>query len=118
MNIMKKENKNSIINAIIVILLICLVALCVFASFNRSSFFNRWLPTILLFLLVPLLIVSYIAYRNYFYNNEKTAYSTAFFIPKMYGIGITINPNHPLGKIIWILLILFIAGMAIYSIVQ
>lgn len=31
-------------------------------------------------------------------------------IPKPIGVGLTINPNHPLGKVIWVLIILFLVG--------
>lgn len=35
------------------------------------------------------------------------------FIPRTFGIGLSINPNHPIGKLIWWFIILFMIGSLI-----
>ncbi len=74
------------------------------------------LGVLILFLVFPLLFFSYLKYKTFFAAIDQK--EQPLFIPKMYGIGISINPNHPIGKLIWFILILLLVGLLLFTFQQ
>ncbi len=84
--------------------------------FFKKQLYENILATIVILISIPLVASSYILYKS-FYKNESNV-PQPLFIPKAYGLGLTINPNHPIGKIVWLLIGIGILGLLFYSILN
>ena len=111
--IIKKERIASYITAISLLLI---VLLSLSNIFLKKQLYENILATIVILISIPLVASSYILYKS-FYKNESNV-PQPLFIPKAYGLGLTINPNHPIGKIVWLLIGIGILGLLFYSILN
>ncbi|MGM0124029.1 hypothetical protein IGI37_001403 [Enterococcus sp. AZ194] len=106
----KTERIASIITAssILLIIFICLIQL-----FLQSRVNDNIMGLLVIAICLPLAVSSYILYKSFYKKDEGTP--QPLFVPKAYGIGITVNPNHPAGKLIWFLLGLMLLGLFIHA---
>jgi transcriptional regulator with XRE-family HTH domain len=74
---------------------------------QESKFIGIWVMTFVL-LLMP---VSYLKLKSLYQGDV-----TDLFVPKSTGLGITINPNHPLGFLLWLVLELVLLGFYVLTI--
>lgn len=68
---------------------------------------------------VFIMALMYFSYRKYlsFFKNI-TRDRQPLIVPKIYGMGVGVNPRHPIGRLIWILIVVFvivIMGVVIYQ---
>ncbi|WP_314576288.1 helix-turn-helix domain-containing protein [Enterococcus gilvus] len=108
---LKRQKKIKIANIILLFSLVLILTICILGSFLNNPLLNYWIPILALFLTITLLIASYIIYKGYFDVQKDISSSKSLFIPKMYGVGLTINPNNPIGKFIWLLLIIVLLAL-------
>ncbi|MHC9532902.1 hypothetical protein ACVPPR_05710 [Dellaglioa sp. L3N] len=94
----KQERIASIVTAIsfVLIALICFTGL-----FLKNRVNENFIALCVILICIPLTISNYILYKSFYPKAENVP--QPLFIPKVYGLGITINPNHPVGKFLWIL---------------
>lgn len=92
--------------------LVLIVLLCLSNIFLKDHFNENILATIVILICIPLVASGYILYKS-FYRTDNDGLQP-LFIPKAYGPGLTINPNHPIGKIIWIIIGLGILGLLLF----
>ncbi len=88
-------------NKISIICLIWIILVAIIGPILISE--NSWIQSklFLLLIFIPCLVLlgsSYWIYKNYFLSDPRAEKGQPLFIPKMYGVGLSINPNHPLGK--------------------
>lgn len=114
--LIKKRKRERISSYIIAVSLILIVLLCLSNIFLKNRFNENFLATIVILICIPLVASSYILYKS-FYKTDNNA-PQPLFIPKAYGPGLTINPNHPIGKIIWIIIGISILVLLFYSILS
>ncbi|MGY3745469.1 helix-turn-helix domain-containing protein [Oenococcus kitaharae] len=90
------------------LLTVTLLLIVIPVSFNLFKVHNIWnshLINALLFVLVMfVMIASWVLYR--FIYPGPINKNAPIFVPKQIGIGLTINPQNPIGLIIWILLMI------------
>lgn len=73
--------------------------------FKMNNIWNSHLINALLFLVVMfVMIASWVLYR--FIYPGPINKNAPIFVPKQIGIGLTINPQNPIGLIVWILLMI------------
>lgn len=100
-----------------VICIILMVILIIAALIIKDSKWNNWLAVAIAAVCLPLIVLTYFQYKSFFKKQPKGT-PQPLFIPKMFGVGVSINPNHPIGKLIWVVLFLFIAGLLVYTIIS
>lgn len=106
----KRKNYQLYLNAILCLIL--LLSLCI-PLFHRYIKVIKYIGIFIVFMTILLVYTSLkITQSNYknFFNKTNPG---PLLIPKAYGVGITINPFHFLGKIFYFLFILFLIGLMI-----
>ncbi|MDR2834541.1 MAG: hypothetical protein LBV67_12610 [Streptococcaceae bacterium] len=104
---MKKSTLNQkILTAIAGISITIILITIIIRAIFQDSIPENTLILIILLAIIPLQISGYFLYKSFY--PKKAGEPQSFFIPKFIGMGITINPNHPLGTAIWILIGLFV----------
>lgn len=113
--LIEKKKKQKVIQLVAGITQILIVLLAALGIFLQDTLNENFVVLGIVILCVPLVISSYLIYYAS-YNPEKDS-SNALFIPKAYGPGITINPNHPAGKLIWGVIILGVVALLVYNLI-
>ncbi|EJG4482900.1 helix-turn-helix transcriptional regulator [Enterococcus faecalis] len=78
----------------IIIMLIAIVGGIILDKSNE-----KWIGLSILTLCIPLEIFSYFLYKIIYSQSESSFQSV--WVPKLYGVGLSINPNTFLGKAVW-----------------
>lgn len=113
--LIKNKRKDRLVQLIAGATQLALILLAAASFFFREAISERIFALGMLVLCVPLVISSYLIYYAS-YHKEKT--TTALFIPKAFGPGVTINPSHPLGKLIWGAIVVGILALLVYTLVN
>ncbi|MFV0557567.1 MAG: hypothetical protein ACK5MW_02870 [Enterococcus sp.] len=87
------------ISALVLILALTAVILLFGEALSEPNV--KGLSIAIIILTFPLMASSYVIYKNAFQNQTDAKGRQPLFIPKVYGVGLSINPHHPLGKILW-----------------
>ncbi|WP_291293174.1 helix-turn-helix transcriptional regulator [Enterococcus sp.] len=98
--LIKKKRSERISHYIVVTSLLLIALICLVIVFLNDYVNENILGTIVILICIPLMGASYVVYKSFYQANG----AQPLFIPKAYGIGLTINPNHPMGKVIWLLI--------------
>ncbi|EGO5055187.1 hypothetical protein [Enterococcus faecalis] len=79
---------------------------------HTSDLLAKWLGIVGIIMVLPLL---YFAWQilKIAYKDQKDNPTPPLWVPKVYGIGLSINPYHRFGKLIFILLAVLIVGIII-----
>ena len=112
---MKKEIANIItITCLLLLILTTFIGLFIidFDSYTE----NKILSLIVLALCLILYGSSYVIYKSFFLEDKRPGNQQPLFIPKIYGMGIALNPNHPVGRFIWIVLGVALFGLFVWRI--
>lgn len=80
-----------------------------FTPFVQTDSQARWIGIIAMISALILIPLSYLKLKSFYHGDSKD-----LFVPKSMGVGITINPNHPLGFLIWLVLEVTLFGFFIY----
>lgn len=112
--LIKRRKKERIASIVITISLILIALICFTGLFLKNSVNENFIALCVILICIPLTISNYILYKS-LYTMEKNA-PQPLFIPKAYGLGMTINPNHPVGKFLWILVGIAILVLLFYTI--
>ncbi|KRK13290.1 hypothetical protein FD51_GL001494 [Lacticaseibacillus zeae DSM 20178 = KCTC 3804] len=62
--------------------------------------------------LILVLILSILSYRQY--QPNTTDKKRPLFVPKAFGVGLGINPNHPVGRLIWYLIFVVVTALIVF----
>ena len=105
-------------NKISIICLVWIILVAIIGPILISE--NSWIQSklFLLLIFIPCLVLlgsSYWIYKNYFLSDPRAEKEQPLFIPKMYGVGLSINPNHPLGKWLWVFITISVAGLFVWQ---
>ncbi|WP_265459519.1 helix-turn-helix domain-containing protein [Enterococcus sp. HY326] len=108
----KKARK---LGRVVAALTIAVILICLSGNtlINQQILSEKWLVVIILTLCLPLEIFSYILYKTYFKDDSNPI--QPLWVPKAYGVGLAINPNHFIGKFIWVVIFIFIFGLWFYA---
>lgn len=112
MNRSPKPKKVTSLEYGIVAMLIVVLAPIAISLIAPQLLPGKTAPIIILLGALILVVLSYFQYKH-LTNGQKYP----LFVPKLYGFGLGINPNHPIGKLLWIvifLLLLFFLMTAIF----
>lgn len=90
--------------------------LCLSNIFLQEHFNENFLATIVILICIPLVASCYILYKS-FYKADDNGLQT-LFISKAFRPRLIINPNHPIGQIIWIIIGIGIISLFFYSILN
>lgn len=112
--IINRRNNRNVYNNITIILMILILVLAVSVVGLRNTMYERYIGITILILCLGLIYSSYKVALKYYNDNGIT--SAQLLVPKIYGIGLAINPNHKYGKLIYLGLGVFFVGLLIYSI--
>lgn len=108
--IQRTTKKKDYVRATLILMLLLVVGTVVGGFFFDETKYEKWLTFSILLLCLPFLFTSYQVYK---YSLPKES-SSQLLIPKFYGIGLTINPYHPVGKLLWWVIGGFILGLGVY----
>ncbi|KAF1296219.1 hypothetical protein BAU15_10560 [Enterococcus sp. JM4C] len=111
--LIKKKRTERIATYIATLSIIAILLLSILSIFFGDKFNENIMGSLGIAVCIPLALSSYIIYKSFYKSDHKGP--QPLFIPKAYGIGISINPNHPVGKLIWILLGVALVALLIYS---
>ena len=105
-------------NKISIICLVWIILVAIIGPILISE--NSWIQNklFLLLIFIPCLVLlgsSYWIYKNYFLSDPRAEKGQPLFIPKLYGVGLSINPNHPLGKWLWVFITISVAGLFVWQ---
>lgn len=114
--LIKKKKTERIASYITASSLVLIVLLCLSDLFFKSQLNENILATIVILICIPLVISSYILYKSFYKRDDDGP--QPLFIPKAYGPRLTINPNHSIGKIIWLGIGLGILTLLFYTILN
>lgn len=113
--LIENKQKEKLIQLIAGVTQLVIILLAATSFFFREAISERVFSLGILVLCVPLVISSYLIYYASYNKKENT--STALFIPKAFGPGVTINPSHPLGKVTWGVIVVGILTLLVYTLV-
>lgn len=103
----KKANKKYSILLIILISLILLLSLLLLPlSQNNITLLNS--ITVLIFLLCILLLHVTVSFNKLAYQHYKGISDSPLWVPKAFGYGLSINPYNKIGRILTIVLLIFL----------
>ncbi|GKQ42423.1 hypothetical protein RD055328_03460 [Companilactobacillus sp. RD055328] len=111
------RNHRWIDKGIIVSLILLLVPMILIPFISTKNELMAFIIFIML-MIVPLIYLSYRKYLSFFKGVPDKI--QPLMVPKAFGMGIGINPRHPLGKFIWwlmIILVLVVFGLVLYQII-
>lgn len=80
--------------------------------FVKSDEQSKWIGVFMMVCVTAMFPLSYLKLKSFYHGDSKN-----LFVPKSSGVGLTINPNHPLGKLVWIILTLIMVYMIIQMII-
>lgn len=90
---------------------IVLVAVIGGIFFPRSA--DKWIGLSVLTLCIPLEILSYFLYKSFYQQPENA--TSSIWVPKMYGFGLSVNPNTAIGKAVWVIVFFGLMGLWFYG---
>lgn len=108
--------KNSWLDKAVVISIILLFVPILFTPFIHTRMGVVSMMIAIFIFILPLMYFSYRKYLSFFKNIPRD--NQPLMVPKVYGMGVGINPRHPIGRLIWIAILIFIIvsfGIAIYQ---
>ena len=73
---------------------------------------SKWISVFIMVCVTAMFPLSYLKLKSFYHGDSKN-----LFVPKSSGVGLTINPNHPLGKLVWIILTLIMVYMIVQMII-
>lgn len=114
--LLAKSKKQKKVDHILICILLLLLALTVSSSFFDSPDTNSLFTFGLLLLITLLITFSFYKYRSFYDPNDST--EQGLFIPKYFGMGLTVNPNHPVGKYLWFVIIAIVSIATLVSFSQ
>lgn len=83
------------------------------ALINQHILSEKWIVISILTLCIPLQVISYLLYKTHF--NSDPNMPQPLWIPKVYGVGLSINPNSLIGKLVWFAIFIFLVGLWGYA---
>ena len=83
----------------------------VISSFVHEEISEKIISILALLLTLALIPMSYIRTLSFYHDD-----SSNLFVPKVSGLGMTINPNHPIGKAFWIILFVGLVILLVHSV--
>lgn len=112
-----KNKKYQFYTGIVLGLIILLAMLAVVGgSYHWSEDIAKIISVLLMVLTLLLIYLAYQLTKSYYAGLFDE--NSPLFIPKVFGVGITINPYNKIGRLIWIGLGIFIFFMLIWMIVS
>ena len=85
------------------------LVIIILATIFFKSLVNEQLTGLLVLVFTTILVIlSY--FKTVQFYSKQPGNKQPLLIPKVVGIGLTINPNHPIGKIIWLFMLIFVVG--------
>ncbi|USG01584.1 helix-turn-helix transcriptional regulator [Latilactobacillus sakei] len=85
------------------------LVIIILATIFFKSLVNEQLTGLLVLVFTTILVIlSY--FKTVQFYSKQPGNKQPLLIPKVVGIGLTINPNHPIGKIIWLFILIFVVG--------
>lgn len=112
----KKANKKYAVLLIILLVLILLITVVVMPLVMHNAMLFKYITVITLLLCIIILHVS-IGFTKIAYQQYDGMPDSPFWVPRTFGIGVSINPYNKVGKIVTISLLvifdLFFIGMSI-----
>lgn len=108
-------NKREIqrLGRIVAALTIGIMLLAVNGGISVDNVGEKWIGLAILTGCIPLEIFSYFLYKKIYSQPENMTQS--IWVPKLYGVGLSINPNSLLGKGIWLLVFSGSIGLWFYT---
>ena len=97
----------------LVAVILLLIATPLLANWLKTDFSDRLLTIIIIAITTVLVILSYYRSKSFFPNIPGTR--PPLFVPRTFGVGLTINPNHPLGKLLWLTILLILIGSIVWG---
>lgn len=101
-----ENNKSGKLLALAVLCTFILFLISVLWAIHTGTKLAKTTPLILV------LILSILSYRQY--QPDTTPKNQALFLPKAFGIGFGINPNHPVGRLIWYLIFVVVTALIVF----
>lgn len=117
-NIGKLQEANKKYSITLSILTLLLLSLSIILSqLSLPTVLNKFLSILLLIIAVVLMIVSY-DFLKICYSIYRDTPNPPLFVPKVYGLGFSINPYHKYGKVIFLIIFTVIIGSFIPIIIS
>lgn len=101
------------LNIGLVIAFLCVIIPVIVIPFVHTVETVKWLGIFVSIAAIPLIIISYFKTMLFY---PIVAGKQPLIIPKFSGLGLTFNPRHPLGKALWILIVIAIIILIIVEI--
>lgn len=105
-NTKKANQKYSILLIIVTSLILLLSLLLIPLSQNNVTLLNG--ITIVIFLLCILLLYVTVSFNKLAYQHYKGIMDSPLWVPKVFGYGLSINPYNKIGRILTIVLVIFL----------
>ncbi|WP_436667164.1 helix-turn-helix domain-containing protein [Latilactobacillus sakei] len=106
--LINRQKKSHLLDYSLLLSLSGLIILTLVTIFFKAQLNEPLMVLLVLIFTTSLVILSYFKTAQ-FYSNQP-GNKQPLLIPKVVGIGLTINPNHPVGKIIWLAILVFVIG--------
>ncbi|AUX10957.1 XRE family transcriptional regulator [Latilactobacillus sakei] len=106
--LINRQKRGHLLDYVLLLTLSGLIMIALGPIFFKAQFNEQLTGFFVLIFTTVLVILSYFKTAQFYPKQPGT--KQPFLIPKVVGIGLTINPNHPAGKIIWIVILLFVLG--------
>ena len=102
---LRKQKRLKVVDILLIVVIMAVVLIpSLLNLFGNQHFLNSRLMSILMFVLIMyLMIASLLHYR--LGNPGPLNKRAPLLIPKSFGIGLSINPQNPIGLAIWIILL-------------
>lgn len=109
----KREIKR--LGQLVAALTVAIMMLAVIGGTMLDKIGEKWVGLAILTACIPLEISSYFLYKRIYSQSESQTQSV--WVPKLYGVGLSINPNSFLGKAIWLLIFIGLVGLWFYTLI-
>lgn len=98
---------------VVISCVLLLVPIPIAIIFRNNDVLAKWLG---IFGMLMVLSLLYFAWQilKIAYKEQKDDPAPPFWVPKVYGFGISINPYHRFGKILYVLLAIFIVIIIVH----
>ncbi|MCP9332406.1 XRE family transcriptional regulator [Lentilactobacillus hilgardii] len=96
-----KSSKNPWLDGALLAILALIIILSITITNLHSAEQAKMIGILIMVLALILVPLSYFRVKSFYHGDSKD-----LFVPKSMGVGITINPNNPLGKVIWVVIVL------------
>lgn len=109
----KEQRKIKKIGVLVVCVAIVLLLALLITGLLLNKINSKWLGLGILSLCIVLEVVSYFLYRSNYSHSKNDA--SAVWVPKLSGIGVSVNPDTPLVKAIWLIVIIASIALWLYT---